>query len=59
MPEAKQHDDSERSQLKNLRDENTFLKTKVLYLEKLMEIVGIDPEMISAHDPAMIKKEEP
>jgi len=37
MPEAKQLDDSERSQLKNLRDENTFLKSKVLYLEKLME----------------------
>ncbi len=47
MPEAKQHDDSERSQLKTLRDENTFLKSKVLYLEKLMEIVGVDPETIS------------
>ncbi len=46
MPEAKQHDDSERSQLKPLRDEITFLKSKVLYLEKLMEIVGVDPEMI-------------
>ncbi len=47
MPERLKSDDSDRSLIKSLRDENTFLKSKVLYLERLMEVVGIHAEYIS------------
>jgi predicted transcriptional regulator len=47
MPEGLPPDDSDRSLIKSVRDENVFLKNKVLYLEKLMEVVGINAEHIS------------